>query len=305
MKNIKKVAEIAGLTPKILRDYEKIGLIQPAERTISGYRQYSEDDINRLHRIKYYRTLKFSPQEILFLLDASPEDIRVAMIRHLKNINEQLNGYHYAKAMLCATIYNRSQDNMRDIELNPRVAIVAINLQNEMLEGGALACKRIHSIIPNLQKLFAQARREGIPIIYICDSHVKGDPELLIWDDHMIEGTYGAQIIDAVAPGEHDFIVKKNLFNGFINTDLQNTLDQLEINTLLFTGWRTDVCITQTAVEAFYRGYHVAIAEDGVNTRTLNEHEFGLSLMGVNYDFAFYKCEEAINFFLKREPPEL
>ena len=97
----------------------------------------------------------------------------------------------------------------------PRVAIVAIDLQNDILEGGALACKRILNIIPPLRRLFAQARSLGIPVIYICDWHYKGDPELQLWNDHMMAGSWGAQIIEEVAPMPGDHIVYKNRFNGF------------------------------------------------------------------------------------------
>lgn len=304
MITIKKAAEITGLTPKSIRYYEGIGLIHPGNRTGSGYRQYSEDDINRLTQIRYYRDLKFSLEEIASLINASQQDIETALVRQLRILSERLDEYHYAQSIIYSALHNRNRINARNLEGRRSLAIIAIDLQNDILEGGALPCKRIHSILDPLQKLFAHARALGIPIIYICDCHRKGDPELLIWDDHMIEGSYGAQIIDTVAPCEKDFVIKKNLFNGFVNTNLQNTLDLLGIDTLLFTGWRTDVCIAQTAIEAFYRGYRIAIAEDGVNSTTQNEHEFGMSLMGINYDFAVYPCEDAIQSLLGGEIQE-
>lgn len=303
MITIKKAAEITGLTPKSIRHYESIGLIRPSERTASGYRQYSEDDIDRLHQIRYFRDLKFTLEEIASLINAPRQVVEAALVRQSRVLSERLNEYHYAQSIIFSALHNRDKAHTQKLTGHHNLAIIAIDLQNDMLEGGALACKRMLTILPPLQTLFAKARLEGIPIIYICDCHRKGDPELLIWDDHMIEGTYGAQIIDAVTPAEHDYIIKKNLFNGFVNTDLQNTLDLLGIDTLLFTGWRTDVCVAQTAIEAFYRGYRVAIARDGVNSTTQNEHDFGMSLMGVNYDFEVYDCEVAIQSLLGENKP--
>ncbi len=302
MITIKKASEITGLTPKSIRHYESIGLLQTAARTQSGYRQYSEDDIDRLHQIRYYRDLKFTLEEIASLINAPQQVVEAALIRQLRVLSERLNEYHYAQSIIFSALHNRNKSHAQKLKGHHNLAIIAIDLQNDMLEGGALACKRILTILTPLQTLFAQARSAGVPIIYICDCHRKGDPELLIWDDHMIEGTYGAQIIDAVAPGEKDFIIKKNLFNGFVNTNLQNTLDLLGIDTLLFSGWRTDVCVAQTAIEAFYRGYRVAIARDGVNTTTQSEHDFGMALMGVNYDFEVYDCADAIKAFVGDEP---
>lgn len=301
MINIKKASEITGLTPKSIRHYEKIGLIPLAKRTRSGYRQYSEDDIDRLHKIRYYRDMKFSLQEIASLINSSLQDIEATLERQLKILSNSLNEYHYAQSIIYSTLHMRSGLRSQNLTGSHNIGIIAIDLQNDIMEGGSLPSKRVLTILDPLKKLFDHARAEGIPIIYICDCHKKGDPELLIWGDHMIEGTYGAQIIDIVAPCEKDFIIKKNLFNGFIHTNLQNTLDMLDIDTLLFTGWRTDVCIAQTAIEAFYRGYRVAIAEDGVNSTTQNEHDFGMSLMGINYDFTFYTCEDAIKVLLGGE----
>ena len=43
------------------------------------------------------------------------------------------------------------------------------------------------------------------------------------------------------------------------------------------------MCVAQTAIEAFHRGYRVLIAEDCVDSTTQVEHEFGLNLLRVNY----------------------
>ena len=175
---------------------------------------------------------------------------------------------------------------------------MAIDLQNDILPGGALSCKRILNILPRLKALFAEARRRGVPVIYVCDCHKEDDAELLLWNDHMLEGSYGSQIIEEVAPQPCDFVVQKNLFNGFIHTDLQSVLDMLNVRRLLFAGWRTDVCVAQTAIEAFYRGYHVAIALDGTDSTSQKEHEYGISLMEVNYGFECYSCETALEALL-------
>ena len=120
----------------------------------------------------------------------------------------------------------------------------AIDLQNDILEGGALACGRIHLILPQLKKLFARARQMGVPVIYVCDRHYKNDPELQLWNNHMMAGSYGVQIIDEVKPDPADFVVYKNRFNGFVNTTLEKKLRQMQINTVIMTGWRSDVCVS-------------------------------------------------------------
>lgn len=61
------------------------------------------------------------------------------------------------------------------------------------------------------------------------------------------------------------------------------------------------MCVAQTAIEAFYKGYRVAIVEDGVNSTTQREHEHGLSLMQINYGFETYESETALNDLLNPE----
>ena len=297
MVTIRVAAELTGLSQKAIRYYESAGLCPPSARSDSGYRLYSQEAIQRLQQIQHYRKLKFSIPDIALLLDASPAEV-LSSLRHQRDyVETQLEEYRQALTILNAEL--SAEEGVRLLQPPAsRVAVVAIDLQNDILPGGALPCKRILSILPPLKVLFDQARSRGVPVIYICDHHRKGDPELLLWNNHMMEGSYGAQIISEVAPCPGDYLVQKNLFNGFINTDLQSVLDALGVRTLLFAGWRTEVCVAQTAIEAFYRGYHVAIAKDGTSSTTQKEHEYGMSLMQINYGFEVYPCETALNILM-------
>lgn len=297
--NIRTAAKLTGLTQKAIRHYESIGLCPPSARSEAGYRLYSQEAIQRLQQIQYFRKLKFGLPEIAALLDAPQDVLHAEMRRQRRYVETRLDEYRQALAVLNAALSCEEESPVSGI--SPRVAVVAIDLQNDILQGGALPCKRILNILPPLKMLFAKAHDLGVPVIYVCDCHRKGDPELQIWNDHMMEGTYGAQIIDEVAPHACDYVVQKNLFNGFINTDLQSVLDTLNVRTLLLAGWRTDVCVAQTAIEAFYRGFHVAIAEDGTDSTTQREHEYGMSLMQINYGFEVYSCASALETLLEQE----
>lgn len=303
MITIKKAAALTGLSVKAIRHYESCGLMPEPERTEAGYRIYSESDIARLQQIRYFREMKFPLTEIAALLDAPAEEAQQALIRQQADVDRILEEYKRAQMLLQSVL-------PEDISAAPslsaasdacRPAIVATDLQNDILEGGALACGRIHLILPQLRKLFAKARRMGVPVIYVCDRHYKDDPELQLWNNHMMAGSYGAQIIDAVKPEPADCVIYKNRFNGFVNTTLDKTLRQKQINTVVMTGWRSDVCVAQTAIEAFYRGYRVAVADDGVNSTTEAEHRQGMKLLAINYNFDFYSCETILENLLQQE----
>lgn len=61
---IGEVSERSGVSARMLRHYDSIGLVSPSERTPGGYRQYAESDVRRLFHVEGLRSLGLSLQEI-------------------------------------------------------------------------------------------------------------------------------------------------------------------------------------------------------------------------------------------------
>jgi MerR family mercuric resistance operon transcriptional regulator len=65
---IGKLAEAAGVGVETIRFYQRSGLLPEPERPLSGYREYSNDDVRRIHFIKRAQTLGFNLDDIAGLL---------------------------------------------------------------------------------------------------------------------------------------------------------------------------------------------------------------------------------------------
>lgn len=86
---IGELAKRTGLSVRALRHYDEIGLLVPSERSFSGYRLYSDDDLRRLYRIVALRQLGMGLEEIATVLEGEGPDPRVTVRRQLEALERQ------------------------------------------------------------------------------------------------------------------------------------------------------------------------------------------------------------------------
>jgi nicotinamidase-related amidase len=82
----------------------------------------------------------------------------------------------------------------------------------------------------------------------------------------LLKGSWGAQIVDELNPGEQDIHVTKHRFSGFWDTELDSILRNMGLTTLFFAGVNADQCVMTTLEDASFLGYDVLMLRDCVGT---------------------------------------
>ena len=118
--NIGEAAAASGVSAKMIRHYESIGLLPEAERTESGYRQYGERELHTLRFVRRSRDLGFSLDEIKQLLalwqDRSrpSREVKALAQAHVKALDEKIAEMQAMKATLQNLVQHCHGDDRPD-----------------------------------------------------------------------------------------------------------------------------------------------------------------------------------------------
>lgn len=134
---IGEVARRSGVSARMLRHYESLGLLEPSARTSGGYREYTADDIHRIFHIEGLRALGMSLRDVGSALadpDFDPEEViteliaaarsRIAAERELLARLERVARLHHTDGeSLLQTIDLMRSLESRDVILRHRAAL--------------------------------------------------------------------------------------------------------------------------------------------------------------------------------------
>ena len=180
-----------------------------------------------------------------------------------------------------------------------KYAILVVDMLNDFVTG-ALGCDRARAIVEPNRQLLDAARKHGVPVIYCNDSHYKGiDKELKLWGDHAIRGTKGAEIIPEIAAKDVDYVILKRRYSSFFQTDLDNLLKELGVDTVIITGLHTHMCCRHTAADAYQNNYEVIFANECTNSFTEEDYLYGLKYAKETYGAPNYTNKELFDLFRK------
>lgn len=104
--NIGQAAEASGISAKMIRHYEDVGLVPPASRTFSGYRTYNHRDVHMLRFIKHSRDLGFPIKQIKDLLslwhdqNRPSSKVKSMAVEHIEILNKKIQELNAMKSEL-------------------------------------------------------------------------------------------------------------------------------------------------------------------------------------------------------------
>jgi nicotinamidase-related amidase len=148
-------------------------------------------------------------------------------------------------------------------------AVVVVDMQNDFVSpGGALVVSEAAGTVSVIQRLVTRARSAGARVFFTQDSHTAGDPEFPIWGQHVLEGTWGWQIVDALAPAPGDRVIRKLRYDGFFGTSLDHELRLTRAHHVVVCGTVANICVLHTAGSAALRGYRVVVPMDAISALT-------------------------------------
>lgn len=115
MYHIKEAAQLSGVSVKTLHYYDKIGLLVPL-KSENGYRTYSQEDLERLQVILYYKYLGFSLEKIAELLKEDTTDILSHLTRQLDYLTQERQHLDTLISTLQKTIQEQKGERKMTIE---------------------------------------------------------------------------------------------------------------------------------------------------------------------------------------------
>ena len=179
-------------------------------------------------------------------------------------------------------------------------AIVLIEYQNEFTsDGGALhgAVQEVMektSMLAHTGEVVAAARAAGATIMHApitfaagyneLSSHPYGILKGVVDGSAFVKGSWGAAIIDSLAPQEGDIVVEgKRGLDTFASTNLDFILRSKGITTIVLGGFLTNCCVESTMRTGYENGYQVITLTDCTAATSVPEHENAIS-----YDYPMF-----------------
>lgn len=179
-------------------------------------------------------------------------------------------------------------------------AVLLIEYQNEFATKGGVLNPAVASVmaetnmLANTIELTRAARKKGLTIMHAPITFAEGYGELtrhpygilkgVVDGKAFVKGTWGAKIIDELAPQPGDIVIEgKRGLDTFASTNLDFILRSKGIKTLIIGGFLTNCCVESTMRTAYEHGFDVITLTDCAAATSGEEHR-----NAITYDFPMF-----------------
>lgn len=145
-----------------------------------------------------------------------------------------------------------------------KTALVLIDIQNDYLPGGKNELFEAEAAAGRAAQALTLFRRKGLPVVHVRHESVRVNASFFL------PGTEGAQIHKSVRPLPGETIVLKYTPDGFLHTELKETLDAQGIERLVVCGMMSHMCVDTTVRTANALGFPVLLLGDACTTKDLS-----------------------------------
>ena len=144
-------------------------------------------------------------------------------------------------------------------------ALFVIDVQNEYFTG-KLPISYPNFTFLNIIHSIDIANAHMLPVFFI--QHTSLDPKAVTF----VKGSKEWELHNKVKDKKHDFLIEKNYPGSFTNTGLEALLQQNGCDTVVITGYMSQMCCDTTARQAFHLGYGVEFLSDATGTLSISNY---------------------------------
>jgi ureidoacrylate peracid hydrolase len=191
--------------------------------------------------------------------------------------------------------YYKIVDNrmkLKDYEISP--ALMVIDVQNGFVSKGGsydilgMDISHYREVVPRIRDLIRMCREARVPVFYTQAVREASGIDLLTKTHRIlpksreerikkrpicIRGTWDADIVNDIRPHENDHVVIKRRDSAFHDTETGVWLRSIGIDTLIFCGIDTSICVETSLREAFNIGYDVILVSDATASSNRKHYE--------------------------------
>jgi ureidoacrylate peracid hydrolase len=180
---------------------------------------------------------------------------------------------------------------IKNHQINP--ALLVIDMQNGFVSKGGsydlmgLNVSKYSDVVPSLKLLIAFCRKVKIPIFYSQAVREESGIDLLTRSHRIlpksreerikrrpicIRGSWDAEIVQELKPNFDDHVVIKRRDSVFQDTEVEVWLRSLGIDSIIFAGIDTSICVESSLRDAFNHGYDIVLISDATASNNLSHY---------------------------------